>query len=115
MAHLTVQQRTELEAELRRQLQRLERSMELSHEAARTVELDQTAVGRLSRMDSLQNQGLTRSLQERERLKLAQLQEALQRLELGTYGICTECSAEIPFGRLLVFPEAPDCATCRAD
>lgn len=112
MKHLTDDQVTELHQELTRQLRRLERSMKLTDEAARPVELDQTAVGRLSRMDSLQNQGLTKSLQERERIKLARLKEALARVEAGTYGVCPECGADIPFGRLSVFPEAPSCAAC---
>jgi DnaK suppressor protein len=102
--HLTDDQVAELRLELTHQLQRLERSMKLTEEAARPVELDQTAVGRLSRMDSLQNQGLTKSLQERERIKLARLQEALRCMEGGRYGICVECGADIPFGRLYVFP-----------
>ncbi|NIP81987.1 MAG: TraR/DksA family transcriptional regulator [Gemmatimonadetes bacterium] len=112
MKHLTDEQQADLREELSGQLERLRRSMKLTEEAARPVELDQTAVGRLSRMDSLQNQGLTKSLQERERVRLAGLQEALARMEDGTYGICVACRAEIPFGRLYVFPEAPSCAAC---
>lgn len=75
-------------------------------------QLDQTAVGRLSRMDSLQTQGLTAGLQAREQAKLGQITEALRRLEVGTYGTCVVCGANIPFERLLVFPEAPDCVAC---
>ena len=112
MHHLTTAQQNELTGELERQLQRLEQSMRVSEEASRTVELDQTAVGRLSRMDSLQNQSMTKNLQERERVKLALLQGALRRLADGTYGICTECSGTIPFERLMIFPETPTCQAC---
>ena len=112
MSHLTEPERAELGAELQRQLERLERSMKVTELAARPVELDQTAVGRLSRMDSLRSQGLTKNLQERERVRLALILQALKRFEDGTYGFCQECGASVPFGRLLVFPEAPDCAAC---
>lgn len=112
MSHLGTQQLDELRREIQRQLERLERSMRVTKEAAAPVELDQTAVGRLSRMDSLQNQGLTRNLREREELKLALLKEALARLEAGTYGLCVSCGGEIPFERLYVFPEAPTCSSC---
>lgn len=112
MNHLSDDQVGELRAELDRQLAKLARSMKVTDEALRPVELDQTAVGRLSRMDSLQNQGLTRNLREREQVKLAQLQEALVRLEAGAYGLCTQCSGEIPFQRLFVFPETPTCGAC---
>lgn len=112
MDHLTPSQLRELRGELDRVLARLERSMKVTDEAARPVELDQSAVGRLSRMDSLQNQGLTRNLQDRERARLAMLRQAYDRLEDGSYGRCVECRQSIPFERLMVFPETPVCARC---
>jgi DnaK suppressor protein len=112
MSHLDPSQLAELREELEHQLRRLERSMRVTGEAAAPVELDQTSVGRLSRMDSLQNQGLTRNLQEREETKLALLREAFARLDAGTYGLCVSCGGEIPFERLYVFPEAPVCSSC---
>ena len=114
MQHLTPQQIAELRGELDRQLGRLESSMRVTDQALEPVKLDQTAVGRLSRMDSLQNQGLTRNLREREQVKLVHIQEAMRRLEKGSYGSCTTCGGEIPFERLFVFPEAPTCASCSA-
>lgn len=114
MSPLTAEQIEELRAELDRVLAKLERSMRATAEAMRPVQLDQSAVGRLSRIDSLQNQGLTRNLQEREQAKLGQVAAAFRRLEEGSYGTCTECGGEIPFERLLVFPETPTCAGCAA-
>ena len=110
--HLTEAQRTELRIELEHQLARLEKSMKVTDEAMRTVELDQTAVGRLSRMDSLQNQSLSKGLREREVVRLSQIREALERIEGGSYGRCAVCSGPIPFERLFVFPEAPECTDC---
>lgn len=112
MGHLAAEELAEARAELERVLGKLERSMRTTEDAMRPVELDQSAVGRLSRMDSLQNQSLTRNLQERERVKLAHVTAALARMEAGTYGCCTECGADIPFERLLIFPETPACAAC---
>lgn len=86
--------------------------MRVTDETMRPVELDQAAMGRLSRIDLLQSQGLTRNLQEREQAKLGQIQGALKRLEQGTYGVCVSCGRPIPYERLLVFPEAPTCAAC---
>jgi DnaK suppressor protein len=112
--HLTADQIAELTGELERIVAKLERSMRTTEEAMRPVQLDQSAVGRLSRIDSLQNQGLTRNLQEREQAKLGQVVTAFQRLEDGTYGTCTECGGAIPFERLQIFPEAPTCSSCSA-
>ncbi len=61
MDHLSPSEQSELRAALDQQLRRLQRSMQVSDEAVRTVELDQTAVGRLSRMDSLQSQSMAQN------------------------------------------------------
>ena len=110
--HLSPEQINELRGELERQLSRLQQSMKVTDETLRTVELDQTAVGRLSRMDSLQNQSLSRGLRDREVVRLSQIREALARIEKGKFGVCTLCEGAILFERLFVFPEAPECADC---
>jgi len=112
MSDLPPDQIADLKAVLERELVALTRSMEISEEALKPVQLDQTVVGRLSRMDSLQNQGMTRNLHEREQAKLAKITAALARIEHGTYGVCLVCGAHLPYGRLLVFPEAESCASC---
>ncbi|MGY8777292.1 MAG: TraR/DksA family transcriptional regulator [Longimicrobiales bacterium] len=109
---LTAEQVAELRVELERQLSKLAKSMKITDEAMKTVELDQSAVGRLSRIDSLQNQSLAKGLRGREIVQLSQIREALKRLEGGTYGTCTACGGFIPFERLFVFPEAPECGAC---
>lgn len=110
--HLTTDQIIELRAELQRQLVRLEQSMRVTEKAVKIVELDQTAVGRLSRMDSLQNQSLSKGLREREVARLSQLREAISRIEKETFGLCIACGGEIPYERLFVVPEAPVCGGC---
>lgn len=94
------------------EIERLERSMRKTEKDLKPIALDQTAVGRLSRIDALQNQGLTKNLSERQQVKLGQLAEALRRMERGTYGVCVECGGPIPYDRLLVFPEAATCVAC---
>jgi RNA polymerase-binding transcription factor DksA len=37
---------------------------------------------------------------------------ALVRVETSAYGICVACAKPIPFGRLLVMPEATQCVRC---
>ena len=112
MSHLTEVQIEDFREELERQLAKLEKSMTITDEALKPVELDQGAVGRLSRMDTLQNQSLARGLREREGVMLASIQGALRRLEAGTYSICTACGSQVAAERLFVFPESGTCARC---
>jgi len=114
MDHLTPEQIEALREQLDADLGRLERSMRATGEALEPVKLDQTAVGRLSRIDALRSQGLTRNLQERERVRLAQIQGAFRRMDSGKYGVCVDCGEAVPFGRLYVMPETPSCASCAA-
>jgi DnaK suppressor protein len=109
---LTEEMLADLRAQLESELKRLERSMRTTDEASRPVELDQQAVGRLSRMDSLQNQHMSRNLQERERVRYTAILRALKRMEEGTYGICTGCGQPIESGRLQVMPEVEHCPAC---
>ena len=64
MSPLSKDHLAELREELEAQLARLMRSIEASEAALEPVELDQSRVGRLSRMDELQNQSLTRKDQQ---------------------------------------------------
>ena len=112
MSPLTKGHLAELREELEAQLARLSRSIEASEAALEPVELDQSRVGRLSRMDELQNQSLTRNLHEREEIRLTLVRNAIARMEEGTYGLCAACESEIPYERLLVFPEAVECGGC---
>lgn len=105
-------QLTQIRDELVRTLARLERSLRIAGAADRAVDLEQDTVGRLSRIDALQNQGLVRSLEERERTQLTQIADALRRMDEGSYGACNACGGAIPFERLLVYPETRACTTC---
>ena len=111
---VTPEQVEELREELLRERARLERTMKSTAEGARPVEADQSTMGRLSRMDALQQQSLVADLHSREQARHAQITDALERIDQGTYGICAACGNPIPYGRLLVFPEARMCASCGA-
>ena len=112
MSPLSKDRLAKLRAELEGQLVRLLRSIDASEAALEPVELDQSRVGRLSRMDEIQNQSLTRNLHEREEMRLTLIRNALARMEDGNYGACEACGSAIPYDRLLVFPEATECGSC---
>ena len=94
---------------LRRELQALE---QVGDDAAQTVELDQTRVGRLSRMDALQNQAMSLEAQRRRRHELQQIDAALRRINDGSYGECLGCGEFIAAKRLQANPIATLCLKC---
>lgn len=54
-------------------------------------------------------------LGDRERKKLEQVDDALQRLDAGEYGECEECGGEIASGRLEAMPFSRLCVTCQSE
>lgn len=78
-----------------------------------TVELDQARVGRLSRMDALQQQAMSAGLRERLLVRIRRLQAAEARIEAGEFGDCCECGDPIPVERLTIDVAAPFCAACQ--
>lgn len=57
---------------------------------------------------------LTLRLSERGRDKLKQIEEALERIEDGSFGTCDQCEAKIPKGRLKVMPFSTTCVACKS-
>lgn len=82
------------------------------NEAAETVELDQSKVGRLSRMDALQSQALAKEAQQRRRIQRQRIDSAPSRLENGNYGLCVCCEEGIDPKRLEFDPSVPLCFDC---
>lgn len=83
-----------------------------SAESRRPVELDQSRVGRLSRMDALQNQAMAVESERRRGVEIARINAALARIEGGDYGYCLVCEDDIGVKRLEFDPATPVCITC---
>ena len=108
---LNPEQIEQIRGELQRTLCRIERSIQTNGNG-KVTDLDQSAVGRLSRIEALQNAGFTQNLKARERQQLEEVLAALGRIEDGIYGRCTACQGPIRFERLQVFPETRTCNSC---
>ncbi len=80
--------------------------LDLSQEASSTVVLDQTSVGRLSRMDALQAQAMAQETQRRRKLEIQKIDAAFKRMEEGEFGYCIKTGEEIPLQRLELDPAA---------
>lgn len=91
----------------------LEEQLLISKDTADVVLLDQTMVGRLSRIDAMQQQSMAVSTRQKIQLKLRKVQAALAALEDGDYGYCRKCHELIGYARLDAYPEANLCLACQ--
>ena len=62
---------------------------------------------------NIYNKQILLSLNENERMRLQEVDESLDRIENGTYGICEECGEPIGLKRLEVRPVAKYCVPCK--
>ena len=86
-----------------------------SSDASDTVALDQSKVGRLSRMDAMQAQQMAQETARRRQLQLKKIDNALSRLETDEYGYCFKCGDEIGAARLNIDPASTRCMECMDD
>ena len=77
------------------------------------VTLDQQAVGRLSRMDAVQQQSMDLAKEERRRSRIASLKAALKRLDDDSFGECLSCGEEIATKRLEIDAATTLCISCK--
>ena len=82
--------------------------------AQKPVELDQQAIGRLSRMDAMQHQAMAQATGARRNQQISRIHAALARIDDGSFGVCTDCGEDIPPKRLALDPATALCVSCRA-
>ena len=85
---------------------------DISSNARETVELDQSSVGRVSRIDAMQSQQLALATERQRQDELHRIEAALQRIADGTFGICVICDEDIAAKRLEFDPSLPTCIGC---
>ena len=110
---LTAEQRAELRTDLVALRGSLTEAVAADEAASKPVTLDQSSVGRLSRMDAIQVQQMAKASLRSHQLRLEQVAQALRLIESGDYGVCRRCEEPIGFRRLKARPETPFCLRCQ--
>lgn len=83
-----------------------------SGDSRAAVTLDQQSVGRLSRMDAMQQQAMAEATESRRQAELRRVLIALKRLSTGDYGLCDNCGNDIAPARLELDPACALCIDC---
>ena len=105
-------------AELRKDLEALRASLRTQlgddTDRSKAPELDQSRMGRVSRIDAIQQQQMAAAGLRRAKQRLQRVQAAIERYDEDpeSYGICPFCEEEIRFRRLKAFPDIVQCVQC---
>lgn len=113
MEELSEKQAETLREQLVELVAELESTLRSSADSASPVVLDQSSVGRLSRMDAMQQQAMAKATRAKAQVRLAQCKVALSSFDRDEYGLCRKCEEPIGYRRLSAKPEAPLCLECQ--
>ncbi|MEA3496038.1 MAG: TraR/DksA C4-type zinc finger protein [Bacteroidota bacterium] len=105
------EERKIIKTKIIRQLKRLESEIEELKELCKPI-APENAIGRVSRMDAINNKSVNEASLRMALKKQYQLNKSLKNIDSSSFGICTRCKKEIPIGRLMVMPESETCVSC---
>lgn len=103
--------RKEFKALIEQHLGSLKTEIEQLKELTKPI-APENAIGRVSRMDAINNKSINEAALRKSEEKLRKLENALLKVDEEYFGLCGRCGNEIPMGRLLLMPESPFCVNC---
>lgn len=112
MSHLTDQQLQDFHQRLLTAKADTQALLTQTAADSKPVDLD-LPIGRLTRIDAIQMQGMAQMNRTQLEIRLKQIDASLQAFDHGTYGICRHCKQPVQLGRLEVLPETPFCLHCQ--
>ncbi len=72
----------------------------------------ENAIGRVSRMDAINNKSVIEAALRKAEEKLKQLEFIKTQVNNDDFGICIRCYKEIPIARILIVPHSRYCVNC---
>ena len=99
--------RTKLADEIKETRTKVSKYLELSQPIS-----PENAIGRVSRMDAINNKSVLKAALREAQSKLIQLKKIIKKIESSDFGLCKICKKNIPFGRLMIRPESELCVDC---
>jgi len=70
------------------------------------------AIGRVSRMDAINNKSIVDAALRKARERLKGLKSSLAKLDSSDFGVCVKCKNNIPIERILLAPQSSFCVNC---
>jgi DnaK suppressor protein len=108
---LTPEEREKLKHTIIKRMDNARQEIEELEELTKPIP-PENAIGRISRMDAINNRSINEAALRQTKEKLVNLQLALSNIDSSSFGLCTRCGNPIPLGRLLIMPESTRCVKC---
>ena len=72
----------------------------------------ENAIGRISRMDAINNKSVLEAALRKSETKLKKLKIVQKEIKTAGFGLCLNCKKQIPIARLIIVPESKKCVNC---
>ncbi len=101
----------EIKKKIESEILKTEQKVAEYKELTRPIE-PENAIGRISRMDAINNKSVVEAALRKAIEKLDKLKLALSKVDDDDFGLCMRCHKPIPLGRILIMPQARTCVAC---
>lgn len=108
---MNTEQKTLLKNSIARKIKSLGREIEELKEVTKPV-APENAIGRLSRMEAINNKSVAEASLRNCEDKLKRLKRSAQQIDRPDFGLCLKCKQPIQFQRLKLMPESERCVSC---
>jgi DnaK suppressor protein len=101
----------EIKKKIITEIEKTEKSVEEYKEITKPIKPD-CAIGRISRMDAINNKSVVEAALRQAEKKLERLKFMLTQTSENDFGLCAKCKKPIPIGRILLMPQSKYCVNC---
>jgi len=108
---MTAEERTDLKIKIKEQIEETKVKIEELEELSKPIEPD-ISLGRITRMDAINNKSVAEAALRTAKRKLGKLQHALSKIDSPDFGSCTVCKRPIHPKRIMLMPESSRCVRC---
>jgi DnaK suppressor protein len=105
------EEKEKLENHIKEKIEQLKKDIVSYTQLTRPIAPD-NAIGRLSRMEAISSKSINEAALRSAKQTLSRLERVLKMTDSPHFGLCRTCEEPIPFGRLMIVPEADLCVAC---
>lgn len=104
-------QRTEIETLFHNEIEKTKKDILDYKELSKPIAPD-CSIGRVSRMDAINNKSINEAALRNAEEKLKALNYVLTKINAENFGLCARCGNQIPMKRILLRPQSVYCVRC---
>ncbi len=108
---MTEQEKKDVKAKVLAEIEKTNTTIEDYRDLTKPIS-PENAIGRISRMDAINNKSVAEAALRQAEGKLKNLHNVLEAIDNKDFGLCLKCQQPIPLGRILLMPQSRYCVNC---